>query len=79
MTYQPEWLSPAAGLKIPGIVDLAKQELKLPVQIGLPELANFDVKDSVFQGLIGDPEFATAVGLTTYGLNQEGFSHPSIF
>ena len=67
------------GAKLPGIVDLARQELRLPVQIGLPELANFDVKDSVFIDLISDPEFATAVGLTVYGLNQEGFSRPSVF
>lgn len=66
------------GAKLPGIVDLARQELRLPVQIGLPELANFDVKDSVFADLINDPEFATAIGLTVYGLNQEGFSRPSI-
>ena len=67
------------GAKLPGIVDLARQELRLPVQIGLPELANFDVKDSVSTDLISDPEFATAVGLTVYGLNQEGFSRLSVF
>lgn len=66
------------GAKLPGIVDLAKQELKLPVQIGLPELTNFDIKDPAYQDLISDPEFATAVGLTISGLNQEGFFHPSI-
>ncbi|MEK7574106.1 MAG: cell division protein FtsA [Patescibacteria group bacterium] len=65
------------GAKLPGIVDLAKQELRLPVQIGVPELANFDVKDSAFHDLVSDPEFATAVGLAIYGFNQKGFSHPS--
>jgi len=34
------------GAKLPGLVDLAKQELKLPVQIGLPELANFEIRCS---------------------------------
>jgi len=69
------------GAKLPGIVDLAKQDLKLPVQIGLPELDSFDIKDYGCQELISDPEFATAVGLTIYGLNhnQEGNFHPSIF
>jgi cell division protein FtsA len=66
------------GAKLPGIVDLARQELKLPIQIGLPELANFDIKDPASQELISDPEFATAVGLTICGLNQEGISHPPI-
>jgi len=60
------------GSKLPGIIDLAKQELKLPAQIGLPDLANFDIKDSVCQDLINDPEFATAIGLNLCGLNQEG-------
>ncbi len=68
------------GAKLPGIVDLAKQDLKLPVQIGLPELTNFDIKDYDCQELISDPEFATAVGLAIYGLNhQEGNSRSSIF
>lgn len=68
------------GAKLPGIVDLAKQELKLPVQIGLPELANFDIKDPFSQELISDPEFATAVGLILLGLNQGGGKiQPSIF
>jgi len=67
------------GAKLPGVVDLAKQELKLPAQIGLPELVNFDIKDPGCQELISDPEFATAVGLTLYGLSQEGTFHPSIF
>ncbi len=68
------------GSKLPGMVDLAKQDLKLPVQVGLPELTNFDIKDFACQDLISDPEFATAVGLAIYGLNhQEGNFHPSIF
>jgi cell division protein FtsA len=68
------------GANLPGVVDLARQELKLPAQIGLPELANFDIKDPGCQEEISGPEFATAVGLTLYGLNQAGGNYqPSIF
>jgi cell division protein FtsA len=66
------------GAKLPGIIDLAKQELKLPAQIGLPELANFDIKDSFSQELISDPEFATAVGLILLSRGQKGQSQSSI-
>ena len=67
------------GAKLPGLVDLARQELKLPVQIGLPELADFDIKDPASQGLISDPEFSTAVGLVLLSLNQQGRFQPSLF
>lgn len=68
------------GANLPGVVDLARQELKLPAQIGLPELTNFDIKDPACQEEISGPEFATAVGLTLCGLNQGGGNYqPSFF
>ncbi|MBU2563964.1 cell division protein FtsA [Patescibacteria group bacterium] len=54
------------GAKIPGIVDLAKQRLKLPVQIGNPQ---------GFDGLadkVDDPSFATATGLIMWALEVGG-------
>ena len=45
------------GAKIPGIVDLAKRELRLPVQLGFPVGLN------AFVDSIDDPSFATALGL----------------
>jgi cell division protein FtsA len=49
------------GAKLPGIVDLAKKELRLPVIIGLPgQVAT--VIDRV-----NDPAFATGVGLVLWG------------
>ncbi|MBI2625654.1 cell division protein FtsA [Candidatus Parcubacteria bacterium] len=49
------------GAKIPGLVDLAKKRLRLPVQLGFP--AEFDgLSDQ-----IDDPMFASAVGLTLWG------------
>ena len=49
------------GVKLPGIVDLAKQELKLPAQIGFPE----NVKGVIEK--LDDPTYATVVGLIFWG------------
>jgi len=61
-----------ASVKMPGILDLARETLNLPVQIGFPQ--NFDgVVDK-----IDDPAYATAIGLVLWGSRLEqrtyGFS-----
>jgi len=54
-----------AGVKMPGILDLARETLNLPVQIGFPQ--NFDgVVDK-----IDDPAYATAIGLILWGSRLE--------
>ena len=54
------------GVKIPGIIDLARETLNLPVQIGFPQ--NFEgVVDK-----IDDPSYATAIGLLIWGSRFEG-------
>lgn len=58
-----------AGVKMPGVVDLARETLNLPVQIGFPQ--NFDgVVDK-----IDDPAYATAIGLAIWGSRFEGHSN----
>jgi cell division protein FtsA len=53
------------GAKIPGLVDLTKEVLKLPAQIGFPvELTGVVEK-------VDDPAFATAVGLVLWGLDAQ--------
>ena len=37
-----------AGAKIPDIVELAKQELKLPAQLGIPELSDVEFVSAEF-------------------------------
>lgn len=55
-----------AAVKIPGIIDLARETLNLPVQIGFPQ--NFEgVVDK-----IEDPAYATAIGLLIWGSRFEG-------
>ncbi len=57
-----------AATKIPGAVDLARDTLNLPVQIGFPQ--NFEgVVDK-----IDDPSYATAIGLAIWGARFEGHS-----
>lgn len=54
-----------AGVKIPGVIDLARETLNLPVQIGFPQ--NFEgVVDK-----IEDPAYATAIGLLVWGARFE--------
>lgn len=55
-----------AAVKIPGILDLARATLNLPVQIGFPQ--NFEgVVDK-----IEDPAYATAIGLLLWGTRFQG-------
>jgi len=51
------------GAKIPGIVELAKKELRLPCKIGRPR---------GFIGLAKDPALATVCGLVLRGFDLEG-------
>jgi cell division protein FtsA len=58
-----------AGVKMPGAIDLARDSLNLPVQIGFPQ--NFDgVVDK-----IDDPAYATAIGLLIWGSRLETRSY----
>jgi len=55
------------GAKIPSIVDLAKQELKMSVQIGVPESSFFRFRNSELAAKVEDPEFVCALGLLLSG------------
>ncbi len=67
------------GAKLPGIVDLAKQELKLPAQIGIPQLSEIEMSNSEFSSQLEDPEFAEVAGLLLCAKDQyqNGFSNRS--
>ena len=58
-----------AGAKIPAVVDLAKQELGLSVQIGVPDVTGFNLGVEL-SSQIEDPEFACVVGLVGMGLDK---------
>lgn len=55
------------GAKIPHIIDLAKERMRLPVQIGFPREVE-GIIDSV-----DDPAYATALGLMFWGFEIEGY------
>ncbi len=58
-----------AGVKMPGTIDLARETLNLPVQIGFPQ--NFEgVVDK-----IDDPAYATTIGLLIWGSRLESRSY----
>ena len=58
-----------AGVKMPGCLDLAREVLGLPVQIGFPT----EVEGVVDK--IDDPAYATAIGLVVWGAKYEGHSY----
>ncbi len=61
-----------AGAKMPGVIDLARETLNLPAQIGFPQ--NYDgVVDK-----IDDPAYATAIGLLLWGSRFEGRHHSGL-
>ena len=58
-----------AAVKIPGVIDLAREVLNLPVQIGFP--TNYEgVVDR-----IEDPSYATVIGLVIWGSRFQGDSY----
>ena len=58
------------GAKIPGVVEMAKQELKLPAQIGFP------VNIEGILNRIDDPSFATVIGLVLWGAKGTVYKGP---
>jgi cell division protein FtsA len=61
-----------AAAKMPGAVELAREVLNLPTQIGFPQ--NYDgVVDK-----IDDPSYSTAIGLLLWGSRFEGRPHSGL-
>jgi cell division protein FtsA len=59
------------GAKLPGITDLAKQELRLSAQIGCTVAHEWENEGGDFKEEIEDPEFVTAFGLALWGIHGE--------
>ncbi|MBI3045922.1 MAG: cell division protein FtsA [Candidatus Harrisonbacteria bacterium] len=58
------------GAKISGLVDLAKEELDLPAQIGIPDLTSLDMPSGEVSLQAEDPEFVSAIGLALWGRDR---------
>jgi cell division protein FtsA len=62
------------GAKLPGIADLAKQEMKLSAQLGCTLADEWESEGGSFKEFLEDPEFAGAFGLVLWGVDGEGWS-----
>lgn len=62
------------GAKLPGIAELARQELKLTSQIGFPDSSEWLEKRGVSPNAVEDPEFVNALGLVLSCADKEGWS-----
>lgn len=63
--------------KMPAITELARQELKLSAQIGVPDLSKFTTADAELHTRAEDPEFATAIGLLINPVESSELVRPS--
>ena len=59
------------GAKLPAIIDLAREELRLSSQIGMTE-AEFQIVDPNYKTELEDPEFACSLGLVLWGREFSG-------
>ena len=67
------------GAKLPGITDLAKQEMKLSAQIGFAESDEWESEGGTFKEFLEDPEFTSAFGLVLGGIEEEGWQNEGSF
>lgn len=58
------------GAKLPGIVELAKQELRLPAQIGIPDLTSLVISNNELTLQLEDPDYACVLGLLLWGCDK---------
>ncbi|MEK7062153.1 MAG: cell division protein FtsA [Patescibacteria group bacterium] len=58
------------GAKMPSIVDLVKEELKLPAEIGFPDAGEMEIIDQDVNNEVNDPEFAVSLGLLLLAKDQ---------
>ncbi len=61
------------GAKLPGITDLAKQDLRLSAQIGSTLAEEWVDEGGAFKEYLEDPEFVSALGLVLWGADLSGW------
>ena len=61
------------GAKLPGLTDLAKQEMRLSAQIGFTLSGDWEAEGGSHKELLEDPEFVNALGLVLWGMDGEGW------
>jgi len=63
------------GAKLPGAVDLAREELRLSSQIGLPRAAIFEARTDDLTEYLESPEYAVSLGLALWSC-EDGKTQP---
>ncbi|MFA4999595.1 MAG: cell division protein FtsA [Parcubacteria group bacterium] len=58
------------GAKLPGIVDLAKNCLKITAMIGLPQASSFEVQDQSLLEYVESPDCAAVLGLILLSMDN---------
>jgi cell division protein FtsA len=59
------------GSKIPGLVELTKKKMRLPVSLGYP------IGVTSYTDRVQDLSFTTAIGLVQWGVNEAGLAGPT--
>ncbi len=55
------------GAKVAGVIERAREELRLPAQLGIPDVSRFEFAREGMMEKAEDPEFACATGLVGWG------------
>ncbi len=58
------------GAKLPAIIDLAIQELRLPARVGLPDISAITTESPDISETLEDPEYSCALGLVIWGAER---------
>jgi cell division protein FtsA len=61
------------GAKLPGVTDLAKQDMRLSAQIGSTIAEEWVDEGGAFKEYLEDPEFVSALGLVLWGADASGW------
>ncbi len=61
------------GAKLPGVSDLAKQDMRLSAQIGSTLAEEWVDEGGAFKEYLEDPEFVSALGLVLWGVDASGW------
>lgn len=67
------------GAKMPMIVDLVKQELRLAAQVSVPDVSTFNIEGGELMAQIEDPEYACVIGLVLLGVDKISDSYSPSF
>ena len=61
------------GAKLPGVTDLARQDMRLSAQIGSTIAEEWLDEGGAFKEYLEDPEFVSALGLVLWGVDASGW------